>query len=67
MLKKNLRIKLAKEKSIAAAVARTRQTINVADAYSDPRFLKEVDGRTGSITRSILCMPVLGVDEILGC
>lgn len=66
MLKKNLKIKLAKEKSIAAIVAQTRQTINVKDVYSDSRYVKEVDGKTGSITRSILCMPVLGVDEILG-
>lgn len=66
MLKKNLKVKLGKEKSIAGIVAQTRQAINVKDAYNDPRFIKEVDLKTGSITRSILCMPVLGVDRILG-
>lgn len=66
MLKKNIKVKLANEKSIAATVAKTRETINVRDAYNDPRFAKEVDGKTGSITRSVLCMPVLGVDRILG-
>lgn len=66
MLKKNLKVKLAREKSIAAIVAQTKEIVNVKDAYNDSRFLKEVDQKTGSITRSILCMPVLGVDQILG-
>lgn len=66
MLKKNLKVKLAKEKSLAAQVAQSRQTINVKDAYNDPRCYKEIDARTGAITRSILCMPVLGVDRLLG-
>lgn len=66
MLKKNLKVKLARDKSIAAVVAQTKETVNVKDAYNDSRFFKEVDQKTGSITRSILCMPVLGVDRILG-
>lgn len=66
MLKKNLKVKLARESSIAAIVAQTRKTINVKDAYNDPKYIKEVNVKTGSITRSVLCMPVLGVDQILG-
>lgn len=66
MLKKNLKVKLARERSIAAIVAQTKEIVNVKDAYNDPRFLKDVDQKSGSITRSILCMPVLGVDQILG-
>lgn len=66
MLKKNLKVKLAKETNIAALVAQTREVVNIKDAYNHPRFNKEVDCRTRMITRSVLCMPVLGVDELLG-
>ena len=34
------------------------QLLNIPDAYSDSRFNRAVDQRTGYHTRSILCMPV---------
>src|SRR5262245_52627888 len=37
--------------------------VNVADAYSDPRFNREIDQRTGYHTRSVLTCPLLGVDQ----
>ena len=43
---------------IAGIVARTGQTIAIADAYEDPRFSREVDLKTGFRTRSILCVPL---------
>lgn len=43
---------------IAGHVARTGDTVNIADAYQDPRFNPEVDRRTGYKTRTILCMPM---------
>ena len=43
---------------IAGYVAETGETLNVADAYTDDRFNKAIDERTGYITRSILCMPI---------
>lgn len=43
---------------IAGSVFHTEETVNIPDAYSDPRFNPEVDKKTGYITRSILCMPV---------
>ncbi|MBI4613245.1 MAG: SpoIIE family protein phosphatase [Planctomycetes bacterium] len=43
---------------IAGAVARTGETVNIPDAYADPRFNPDVDRRTGFRTRSILCMPL---------
>ena len=39
----------------------------VADAYSDPRFNKEVDQQTGFVTRNVICAPVLtAVGERIG-
>jgi len=43
---------------IAGAAAMTGQTINVKDAYQDPRFYKKIDGKTGYRTRSLLVVPL---------
>ncbi|XP_070544781.1 dual 3',5'-cyclic-AMP and -GMP phosphodiesterase 11-like isoform X2 [Ptychodera flava] len=45
-------------KGIVGYVAKTGETVNIADAYEDPRFNCEIDLRTGYKTRNILCMPV---------
>jgi adenylate cyclase len=59
-------------RGIAGTVAATGETINIPDAYADPRFNPEVDRRTGYRTRTILCAPirdgagaVVGVSQIL--
>ncbi|KAI4460298.1 cyclic nucleotide phosphodiesterase [Holotrichia oblita] len=66
LIKRNMKIRFGKERGIAGAVARTGVHLNIKDAYNDPRFNKEVDAKTGFITRSILCMPIMGVDGVLG-
>jgi len=43
---------------IAGHVALTGETINIEDAYLDPRFNQEIDKRSGFRTRSVLCMPL---------
>jgi putative ABC transport system ATP-binding protein len=43
---------------IAGHVAATGETLNVTDAYAEPRFNPEVDRRTGYRTRSVLCVPI---------
>lgn len=48
---------------IAGAAAITGQTINVEDAYQDPRFYKGIDGRTGYRTRSLLVVPLRNQEE----
>jgi len=54
-------------RGIAGTVAATGETINIPDAYADPRFNQEVDRRTGYRTRTILCAPVRdGAGEIVG-
>ncbi|MDH3383059.1 MAG: GAF domain-containing sensor histidine kinase [Deltaproteobacteria bacterium] len=57
---------------IAGHCFQTGETINLADAYADSRFNKEVDENTGYHTRSLYCAPVhnrdgqrLGVIQLL--
>ncbi|CAG9858267.1 unnamed protein product [Phyllotreta striolata] len=66
MHRKNAKVRLAKDRSIAGLVARTGATVNIRDAYKDPRFFTEVEEKTGFITRSILCMPIVSVNNMLG-
>ena len=55
------------ERGIASLAANTAQIINIKDAHNDPRFDKLIDKKTGVITRSILCMPIIGKDrKVLG-
>jgi adenylate cyclase len=52
---------------IAGYVALSGQTVNIKDAYEDPRFNPEVDKRTGYKTKTILCMPLRSdTGEIIG-
>lgn len=51
-------IHLSLRLGIAGLVAVTAQELNVQDAYSDPRFDKAVDERTGYRTRCIMSVPV---------
>ena len=46
------------DRGIAGYVASTCQTLNITDAYEDPRFDPTIDEQTGYCTRTILCMPV---------
>ena len=52
---------------IAGSVFRTGEIINIKDAYSDSRFNKEIDAKTGYVTKTILCMPIRNIEqEIIG-
>jgi putative nucleotidyltransferase with HDIG domain len=52
-------IRMPTGRGIAGAVAKTKETLNIADPYSHPLFNPEVDRQTGYLTKSILCMPLL--------
>jgi signal transduction histidine kinase len=65
-------IRLPLGKGIAGWVAQKGETVNITDAYSDPRFDKEIDLFTGYTTRTLLCMPIrdkegrnIGVIQVL--
>ena len=54
-------------RGIAGAVAETNTSVNIPDAYADPRFNQAVDKQTGYRTRSILCVPMRSVTgEVVG-
>jgi sigma-B regulation protein RsbU (phosphoserine phosphatase) len=65
-------IRFAAGVGVAGAAARSREILNIHDAYADDRFNREVDLRTGFRTRNILAVPLLdysrrlvGVMEVL--
>lgn len=58
-----IRIELPIGKGVAGYVAATGDTLNIPDAYLDPRFNPDFDKKTGYRTRSILCMPMRNKDE----
>jgi K+-sensing histidine kinase KdpD len=47
-------------------VANHAQTVNVSDAYSDPRFADNVDLKTGYTTKSILAVPLITRNQVIG-
>jgi putative nucleotidyltransferase with HDIG domain len=49
-------------RGIAGTVAATGQTINIPDAYADPRFNQDIDKRTGYKTNNLLTFPMTGHD-----
>ncbi|MGA7920829.1 MAG: GAF domain-containing SpoIIE family protein phosphatase [Candidatus Acidiferrales bacterium] len=52
-------IRLPINRGIAGWVAENGETVNLPDAYADPRFEPEVDIRLGFRTKSLLCLPIL--------
>ncbi len=64
---RTVKIRLPIGKGIAGFVAETGETVNLTDAYEDPRFSPETDKLTGYRTRSMLCMPLKNKDaKIIG-
>lgn len=57
-LQGELNICVPLNQGIAGAAALENVSINLADAYEDPRFNKEVDQKHGYRTRSVLAMPL---------
>lgn len=63
----NKEIRFPADKGLAGYVVKTGETLNITDAYSDPRFNPEVDTKTGYKTKTILCMPIKNNNkEIIG-
>jgi len=61
---KGVRLKLGQ--GIAGWVAQTRQALLVEDVYKDPRFFQEIDKIHSFKTRSIMCVPLLHKDKLVG-
>ncbi|MFH2202150.1 MAG: GAF domain-containing protein [Elusimicrobiota bacterium] len=65
-------IRIPASAGIAGACFTSGETINIPEAYEDPRFNQAVDKKTGYRTRTILCMTVcnkegrkIGVIQVL--
>jgi len=56
---KRLDTRIPMNSGIAGRVVRTKHPENISDPYSDPDFNPAVDQRTGYLTKSMLCMPIL--------
>jgi len=60
-------LRIPATQGITGQVVRTREVINVPDAYADPRFNPEVDKQTGFKTRNLLTFPLIDHDgELVG-
>lgn len=63
----NTEIRLQVGEGIAGWVAATGKSINIRDAYKDPRFNPSYDNKTGFETRSMLCQPIRNQEgQIIG-
>ena len=51
---------------IAGYSASTGQPIAVADVESDPRFVRDIGGAIGYVPKTILCVPLLHDDRVIG-
>ncbi|WP_437597423.1 SpoIIE family protein phosphatase [Sorangium sp. So ce590] len=58
-------IRVSIDKGIAGECARNRRTVVVDDCYTDPRFNPEIDRRTGYHTKSVITVPLIGLDDKL--
>ncbi len=60
-------IRIPASTGLAGACFASGDVLNVADPYADPRFNRDVDRRTGQISRNILCIAVSNrMGETLG-
>ena len=60
------KIELQKGEGIAGWVAENKTGIIIRDAQNDPRFFKKADKKSGFITQSMVCVPVLNKDKTIG-
>jgi sigma-B regulation protein RsbU (phosphoserine phosphatase) len=64
---KTLEIRLPLGQGIAGAVAKSGETVRIEDAYSDPRFDRSWDAKSGFRTRTVLTAPIRNrAGEIVG-
>ena len=59
-------LRLHKGEGVVGWVIEQSQSALVPDVSVDPRWLSKVDRVTGFITRSILCVPLIAQDQVIG-
>ncbi len=63
-LKREIRLRLGE--GIAGAAAETRETINAPDVQKDPRFYRLADETSRFKSRSLLAVPLLDREQLIG-
>ena len=64
ILKSNVELKMGE--GLAGWVAVNRKPVIIEDVQHDTRFFKEADHYTGFYTRTLLCVPIVYGEELLG-
>lgn len=59
-------VRLSLDEGIAGAAARSRRSVNVADVQSDLRFYPKADSLSTFKTHSILAVPMVDKDNLMG-
>jgi diguanylate cyclase (GGDEF)-like protein len=59
-------VRMRADQGIAGWVARNRQALRLDDATKDPRYYPGIEARTHFTPRSMLCVPMLSKDTLLG-
>ena len=59
-------LRLPMGKGIVGHVAQSGQTLIVNDVAGDPRWDQQIDEKTGFATRSILCVPMISRERVIG-
>ena len=49
-------IRFPMNKELVGDAATTKSIVNVSDAYTDSRFIKAIDVKTGYRTQSVMCL-----------
>lgn len=52
--------------SVAGWVVRTGEPLVISDAHEDPRFYRKADEQSGFTTRSILAVPLIARENVIG-
>ena len=60
-------LSLAAGEGIAGAVVETGKTTVVKDCQQDSRWAGRFDAKTGFVTRSMVCVPLVNKYEVIGC
>ena len=60
-------LSLAAGEGIAGAVVETGKTTVVKDCQKDVRWAGRFDKKTGFVTRSMICVPLINKYEVIGC
>lgn len=60
-------LSLASGEGIAGSVVETGKTTVVKDCQKDARWAGRFDAKTGFVTRSMICVPLINKYEVIGC